>query len=161
MPIVSSTFTEGPTQAGGGRYVKEHHVDEQGRIYDYEWLGAQDAGPVVAARVEVLNAQLAEQADALAQVSGTLLPLTKLKFRELFTFPERVGIDALHAGFESHPGLTAEQKAGLRTGLEDYKMAENIARPFDARVVQMLDMYVAMGLLTAARKAEIVSAGNG
>lgn len=159
--IVSSTYTEGPEQQDGRRYVKERHTDSEGKTYEYEWLGLQDAAPVLAARVDRLNAQLAEQAAALAQVVGTVLPLTKLKFRELFTPAERMGIDALHAGFESHPSLTTEQKAALRTGLEDYKVAENIQRPFDARVQQMLGMYVAMGLLTAERMAAIIEAGNG
>lgn len=159
--IITSTFTEGPTQSDGRRYVTERHVDDRGHVYEYQWLGEQDAAPVLAARVALLNAQLADQEAAQALVAGTLLPLTKLKFRELFTFAERMGIDALHAGFETHPALSTEQKATLRTGLEDYRMAENIQRPFDARVIAMLNMYVALGLLTPARQAEIVSAGNG
>lgn len=161
MPIVNSTFTEGPQQFDGRRYVTEHHTDDKGVQYVYEWLGALDAALVMQERAAKLNAMLAMQAAAQALVAGTLLPMTKLKFRELFTFPERMGIDALHAGFETHPALTAEQKAMLRTGLEDYRMAENIARPFDSRVVSMLGMYVALGLLTQERMAQIVSAGNG
>jgi hypothetical protein len=160
MPIVSSTYTEGPPQQDGRRYVNERHTDDAGTVYTFDWLGAQDPAPVLQARAAMLDAQLAERAAALATVAGTLLPLSKLKFRELFTFTERMGIDALHAQFEAHPVLTTEQKAMLRTGLEDYRMAENIQRPFDSRVNAMLDMYVALGLLTAERKAEIVSAGN-
>ena len=161
MAIVSSTYTESAPQADGRRYVRERHTDDAGRVYDYEWLGSQDAQPVVDARAAVLTAQLQARADAEAAVAGTLLPLTKLQFRELFTSGERMGIDALNAGFEAHPALTTEQKAAIRTGLEDYRMAENIRRPFDARVQQMLGMYVALGLLTADRAAEIVAAGNG
>lgn len=161
MPIVSSTYTEGPTQQDGRRYVTERHTDDAGQVYTYEWLGAQDATQVVQARAASLDTQLAERAAAAATVAGTLLPLSKLKFRELFTFAERMGIDALHAQFEQHAGMTGEQKAMLRTGLEDYRMAENIQRPFDSRVTAMLDMYVALGLLTVERKAAIVSAGNG
>lgn len=160
MPIVSSSFDEGPPQADGRRYVREVHIDDAGQEYRFEWLGAQDAAPVLAARVALLNEQLAARAAAQATVAGTRLPMTKLKFRELFTFVERMGIDELHANFEQHPGLTGEQKAMLRTALEDYRMAENIQRPFDARVVAMLDLYVALGRLTAQRRTEILAAGD-
>lgn len=159
--IIESTYTEGPPQADGRRYVKERHTDSEGKTYEYEWLGSQDPAPVLAARAARLNAQLAEQAAVQELITGTLLPLTKLKFRELFTTAERMGIDALHATFEAHPSLTVEQKAMLRTGLEDYKVAENITRPFDVRVQTMIGMYVAMGLLTAERMTAIVEAGNG
>jgi len=161
MTIVASTYTEGATQQDGRRYVKERHTDDGGRVYEYEWLGAQDPAPVLAARAARLDELLAEQAAAQAQIEGTLLPLSKLKFRELFTTVERMGIDALNSGFEAHPGLTAEQKAAIRTGLEDYRMAEYIARPFDKRVGTLLGMYQAMGLRTAERVAEIMAAGNG
>lgn len=161
MPVVASTYTEGPAQVDGRRYVKERHTDDAGRVYEYEWLGSQDAGPVLSARAERLTALLAEQEAAQAQIAGTMLPLTKLKFRELFTTAERMGIDALNAGFESHPSLNDMQKAAIRTGLEDYRMAENIARPFDARVAGLLGLYVALGLLTQARADEVMAAGNG
>lgn len=159
--IVESYYTEGPTQADGRRYVREVHTDDRGQQYDYEWLGSQDALPVMQARAAKLSALIAEQRAAEEAVSGTLLPLTKLQFRELFTTAERMGVDALHATFESHPSLTAEQKAAIRTGLEDYRMAQNLRRPFDARVQQMLGLYQALGLLTAERVAEIMAAGNG
>lgn len=155
--IQSSTYTEGPPQADGRRYVKERHTDDAGKVYEFEWLGAQDAGAVMAARAESLSVQLAAQADALALVAGTQLPLTKLQFRKLFTQAERESIDALHAGFEALAYLTAEQKATLRTGLEDYRTAENIAKPFELGVFQMVGMYQALGILTAERAAEVLN----
>lgn len=159
--IVQSTYTEGAPQADGRRWVHERHVDTAGMPYEFEWLGAQDAALVVAARAATLNEQLAVRDAAEALTSGTLLPLTKLQFRELFTSAERMAADALHAGFESNAALTEGQKAQIRTGLEDYRMALNIRRPFDTRIQSMLSLYVAMGVLTAERAAEIVSAGNG
>lgn len=161
MSIISSSYTEGPLQGDGRYYVKEVHLSTSGKSYEFEWLrSTQDIAAVLAARVQVLNEQLAAESAALLVVQGTMLPLTKLKFRELFTFAERMAIDAFHLTFETSVYLTAEQKSTLRTGLEDYKMAENIARPFDARVLSMLGMYSALGLITPARMAEIVSAGN-
>jgi len=155
--IQSSTYTEGPPQVDGRRYVKETHTDDTGKTYAFEWLGSQDAGAVMTARADSLNAQLAAQAEALALVSGTQLPLTKLQFRKLFTQSERESIDALHAGFESLAYLTAEQKATLRTGLEDYRTAENIAKPFELGVYQMVGMYQALGILTDERAAEVLA----
>lgn len=161
MSIVSSTYFEGPTQVDGRRYVKERHTDDQGDFYEFEWLGDQSAEPVMTARAEVLNVRLAERAAALAQVAGTLLPLTKLGFRELFTTTERAGIDAFRAGLESNPALNAAQKAAIRTGFADFDVAQNIIRPFLPQVLAMLDLFVSLGLLTAERRTAIVSAGNG
>lgn len=159
--IVSSTYTEGPPQVDGRRYVSELHTDDRGQTYTYEWLGDQDAAMVLADRAAILSAQIAAQRAAEAVVIGTALPLTKYSFRQLFTFTERVAADELEANLEQHPGLTAEQRAVIRTGLKDFNAAQDVARPFLPDVIQMLDLYVTLGILTPERKAQIVSAGNG
>lgn len=164
MPLVSSSFEQDAhEQQDGSRYVTERHTDSDGREYQYVYACPVGVSPqtVMEERASVLNAQLADREAARALVAGTLLPLSKLKFRELFTHAERMGVDALHAGFESSQALTTEQKAAIRTGLEDYRMAEHIDRPFDTRVQQMLGLYVALGLLTQARADAIMAAGNG
>lgn len=158
--IAESTFSEGPAQADGRRYVKERHVDDRGGVYEFEWLGSQNAALVLAARAQTLTAQIAEQREAEALVSGTLLPLTKLKFRELFTPAERAGIDGFRAGLEAMQ-IPAAQKAAIRTGFADFDSAQNIVRPFLPQVLAMLDLFVSLGLLTPERRDEIVSAGNG
>lgn len=159
--IVSSTYTEGPPQVDGRRYVSELHTDDRGQTYAYEWLGDQDAAMVLADRAAILSAQIAAQRAAEAVVIGTALPLTKYQFRQLFTFTERVAADELEANLEQHPGLTAEQRAVIRTGLKDFNAAQDVARPFLPDVLQMLDLFVSLGILTPERKAQIVSAGNG
>lgn len=159
--IVSSTYTEGPPQVDGRRYVSELHTDDRGQTYAYEWLGDQDAGLVLADRAAVLSAQIAEQRAAEAVVAGTVLPLTKYQFRQLFTFTERVASDELEANLEQHPGLTAEQRAVIRTGLKDFNAAQDVARPFLPDVIQMLELYVTLGILTPERKAQIAEVGNG
>ncbi|WP_164964305.1 hypothetical protein [Rubrivivax sp. JA1026] len=159
--IVESSYTEGAPQADGRTWVRERHVDSAGGAYEFDWLrGEQDVGAVLQARAATLNQQLAARDAAEALVAGTLLPLTKLQFRELFTPAERMAADALHATFETSEQLTDQQKAQIRTGLEDYRMAQNIRRPFDDRIQAMLALYVAMGVLTSARATEIVEAGN-
>jgi hypothetical protein len=159
--IIESTFTEGPTQVDGRRYVRERHVDDRGVIYEHEWLGDMDASMVMTSRVAVLNSLIADQRAAEALVSGTLLPLTKLKFRELFTQVERTSIDAFRNSLETNPLLTAQQKADIRTGFIDFDNAQNIVRPFLPQVVAMLDLFVSLGLLSSQRRAEIIEAGNG
>lgn len=154
---MQSTYIEGPPQVDGRRYVRERHVDESGQVYEFEWLGSQAAQPVLDARAAKLDALIAEKRAAEVFVAGTKLPLTKLQFRDLFTATEKQAIDAFHAGFESHPALSEEQKAAIRTGLEDYRMASDIARPFQARVLAMLDLYVSLGLLTTERRDEIAA----
>lgn len=159
--IVSSTYTEGPPQVDGRRYVRELHTDDRGQTYAYEWLGDQDAAMVLADRAAVLSAQIAAQRAAEAVVLGTALPLTKYQFRQLFTFAERVAVDELEASLEQHPGLTVEQRASIRTGLKDFNAAQDVARPFLPDVLTMLDLFVSLGILTPERKAQIVSVGNG
>lgn len=160
--IVESTHTVGPAQADGRSWVRERHVDSAGEAYEFDWLQSdQDVAAVLQARAATLNQQLAARDAAEALVAGTMLPLTKLQFRELFTPAERMAADALHAGFEASAELTPEQQAQIRTGLEDYRMAQNIRRPFDARIQSMLGMYVSLGILTAERAAEIAESGNG
>ena len=159
--IVSSTYTEGPPQVDGRRYVSELHTDDRGQTYTSEWLGDQDAALVLADRAAVLSAQIAAQRAAEAVVLGTALPLTRYQFRQLFTFSERVAVDSLEANLEQHPGLAVEQRASIRTGLKDFNAAQDVARPFLPDVLTMLDLFVSLGILTPERKAQIVSAGNG
>lgn len=159
--IVESTYTEGPTQVDGRRYVKERHVDDLGNDYEFEWLGTMDAGTVLAARATKLNQLIAEQRAAESLVSGTLLPLTKLQFRELFTPTERANADAFRAGLETNALLSAAQKAQIRTGFIDFDNARNIIRPFLPPVLAMLALFVSLGLLTQQRADEIIEAGNG
>lgn len=160
MTITSSTYTEGAVQADGRRYVAEHYVDGTGQTYDYSWLGTEDAPTVVAARTATLNAQLAKAAAAQALVAGTLLPITALAFRDLLA-PEQQAIDAFNAGFETNAALTDAQKNAIRSGLENFRAAQSIVRPFDARVQAMLSLYVQLGLLTSARMTAVLAAGNG
>ena len=116
---------------------------------------------VLVDRAATLSAQIAALRAAEAVVLGTALPLTKYRFRQLFTFTERVAVDALEANLEQHPGLTDEQRAIIRTGFRDFNAAQDVARPFLQPVLDMLDLFVSLGILTTERKAQIVSAGNG
>ena len=162
--IITSSYTEDAhTQAGGGRYVTERHTDARGQTYEFTYLlpTTTTAQAVMEARAARLEAQIAEQREAEALVSGTLLPLTKLKFRELFTPTERALIDGFRVGLEGNPQLTAEQKAAIRTGFADFDTAQNIVRPFLPQVLAMLDLFVSLGLLTVERRTAIVEAGNG
>lgn len=158
--IINSIYKEGPTQQDGRRYVSETHTDDQGNTYTYEWLGDQNAEAVLQLRSETLNKKLAEKAAALSLVEGTLLPLSKLEFRNLFGLKKQV-IDAFNAQFESHPALNDAQKAAIRSGLNDFAESNYIARPFRSDVISLLGLYKALGLLTEQEFLSILEAGNG
>lgn len=161
--VLSSCDVDAHVQNDGSKFVVENHMDAEGVIYTYRYFCPENVQPetVRVERVKVLNKELENVFLAKQLVSGTLLPFSKLKFRELFTFTERCLIDEFHASFESNPGLTVDHKRSIRTGLEDYKMAQHVARPFDSRVEMMLNMYVQLGILSVNRKNEIMLQGNG
>lgn len=158
--IVSSSYTEGPTQADGRRWVNETHVTDEGDELRYEWLGTQDAQMVLEERVAVLNAKYAARDAARALVQGSMIPLSKLEFRNLFG-AAKPAIDAFNVSFEQSPLLTVEQKAVLRSGLEDFKEAKYIERPFRPDVLMLVGLYQALGLLTAAQADAVRAVGNG
>jgi hypothetical protein len=164
--IVTSTYTiDEHTQPDGSRFMTDWHTAEDGAVYTYgPYLLPADvsAESALQARRDRLDAKLAERAAAMALTSGTLLPLTKLQFRELFTPTERATIDAFRAGLEA---LTEEQmpaatKAVIRTGFADFDTAQNIVRPFLPPVLAMLGLFVSLGLITTERRDEIIAAGN-
>jgi hypothetical protein len=156
--VIDSTYAEGPQQADGRRFVAERHTTDEGSVLTFEWLGTQDAQMVVEARAAALNEQYAARDAAAALVAGTKIPLSKLEFRNLFG-AKKVAVDAFNAEFESHPSLTAEQKAAIRTGLLDFAQAQYIRRPFEPAVVQMISLYQALGLLTAEEAAGVLADG--
>lgn len=158
--IVSSSYTEGPPQADGRRWVRETHVTDEGDELKYEWLGAQDAQIVLEERVAVLNAQYAAREADRALVQGSLIPLSKLEFRNLFG-AAKPAIDAFNTGFESSPLLSAAQKAAIRSGLEDFKEARYIERPFRSDVLSLIGLYQAIGILSAEQADAVRAAGNG
>lgn len=157
--IVSSSYTEGPPQADGRRWVRETHITSDSDELKYEWLGTQDAQMVLDERVAVLNAQYAARAAARTLVQGSLIPLSKLEFRNLFG-AAKPDIDAFNAGFEQNQMLTAEQKAAIRSGLEDFKEAKYIERPFRPDVLQLIGLYESIGLLSKAQADKVREAGN-
>lgn len=156
--IVSSTYTEGPAQVDGRRYVTERHTDDEGREHKFEWLGDQDAALVLTARAERLNALIAEKRAAQLVVAGTRLPMTKWEFRQIFTAEERAMADAFEAGLEANPALDATTKAAIRTGFKDFNASQGVNVPFVPAVHQMLGLFVGVGILSAARRDEIVAA---
>lgn len=159
--IIDTSFIEGPPQIDGRRYVKETHTDDRGKTYEYEWLGDQDITQVIEHRRNSLNDLIARDRAAQELVFGTKLPLTKYQFRQLFTQPERVAIDAFESTFETNASIDSVTKSIIRSGLKDFNAAQDIARPFVAEVIDMLSIFAAIGLITNERKDQIVSNGNG
>ena len=156
--IVSSTYTEGDVQADGRRYVQETHLLDDGRTVDFEYLADDTIDPatVMAARAARLNAEIAAKDSALLIASNGALPLTKLQFRRLFSGAEQKAIDRFNVQFESRADLTDDQKDEIRSGLENFKAAQdvNLSDPATALAVQT---YEALGLINAGRAAVILN----
>lgn len=154
--ITSSSYTEGPQQVDGRRYVTERHTDDAGKAYEFEWLGLQDAQAVVDARAAVLTSQISAQREAQALVAGTVLPLTKLQFERRFTDLEWVAAQDFNAGFDAIPQLTTEQKLMIRRGLNDYKIALDVSLS-DPGTVTLVNLYEAFGVITPGRASEVLN----
>lgn len=63
MPIVSSSYTVGPLEACGRRWVREVHVDDLGALHIREYLSpdqAADRGAILSARAAALSENMAE-----------------------------------------------------------------------------------------------------
>lgn len=82
--------------------------------------------------------------------------LTHHEFRCRFTAGEQELIDEFNATFEAHPGLTAEQKRKVRTGLKNFEAASVVVLS-DTAIPTMLGLYTLLGLLAEGRAAEILA----
>ncbi len=152
----SSTYTEGPTQQDGRRYVTERHTEDNGNVHIFEWLGDQDASLVLAARAEELNQQILARAAAAALVNGSKLNLTKLQFRRRFTQQERVLIDDFNENYQAHPALTDDQKKTIRTFLKDFDTAEDVSMQ-DPDTSNGVYMYASLGIISMERAYEVIN----
>ncbi|WP_180125633.1 hypothetical protein [Rhodoferax sp. BLA1] len=154
--ITDSTYTEGPAQADGRRYVKEVHTDDTGKTYEFEWLGSQDVALVLAGRASALTVQISAQRAADALVAGTSLPLTKLKWERLFTDAEWAAAQVFNDTFESLDTLTAEQKIRIKRGLREYVLADYISKS-DPSTIFLVTLYESFGVIGVGRAAEILA----
>lgn len=151
-----SSYTEGPLQQDGRRYVKETHIDDNGTVYEYEWLGSQDAQPVVDARAVKLIELLHVEAQAQAFVADTKLPLTKLKFERLFSDAEWAAAQVFNATFEANEYLSDAQKLAIKRGLNDYRIAVDVSLT-DPGTIAIVTLYEAFGVIAHGRAAEVLN----
>jgi hypothetical protein len=158
--VTSSSYTVGVQQADGRSPIVESHLLSDGRVITFDYLADEsiDRDLVLSLRAERVAAELAAREAAEGIAASGEIPLTKLEFRGRFTEQEQREIDAFNAGFESHPGLTTEQKAAVRTALKNLDSALDV-RLTDPRTIAGMQMYVALGLLAPERAAEILSNG--
>lgn len=82
--------------------------------------------------------------------------LTRTQFRKRFTQTEREDADELEETFKSNAALTAAQKRKLRSGYKDFNSA-TVVDLDDSSITPMFDLYIALGILTQARAAEILA----
>lgn len=160
MPqVISSSFTQGPLEEDGRRWINESHLCDDGTTLTNTWLGSQDVTAVLAARAAEYNRQFAEKEAVNNLIQETKLPLTHYEFRKLFPSEAKGLIDEFNTNFSSHPGLTDQQKRDIRSGLEDFKASQYIKRPFEPTVILMLNIYKMLGFITDSDLQEILSNG--
>lgn len=145
--ILTSIFTEGPTQHDGRRYVNETHTAENGQVFTYSWLGDEDATMVLNARVVGLNNLLKMQDSAQAVVNGARLPISKLDFRNRFSAEDQENIDAFNATFETNANLTPDQIKQIRTANINFNNANSVNLN-DQQTIRGVYLYVAHGLIS-------------
>lgn len=155
--ILSSEFTDGDVQADGRRYVYERHTFDNGGFVEYTYMADETIDPaiVMAARAARLNAEMAAKEAALMIASDGALPLTKLQFRRLFSADEQKAIDRFNIQFESRSDLTDGQKDSVRSGLENFKVVQDVSLS-DPATQQAVMTYEALGLIAPGRAAEIL-----
>ncbi len=160
--IVESTYTEGPEQADGRRYVTERHVDDLGRPMTFEYLATDGMNrqEVLTTRAARLNADFAARDAEAAEAAHGRIPWSKLEFRDQLGQQTEAAMDHFFATFESNPALTTEQKAMIRTGWARYREAHYIERPLRAEVLTLLGLFKALGLITQERIDAIVAASE-
>lgn len=92
--IINSIYTIGPEQVDGRSKVNEKHTNDDGRVFDYEWLSDNTLNPqdVLEGRAIVIDSILAAREAALIFVVGTEVPYTKHQFLSRFTSMERIAI---------------------------------------------------------------------
>lgn len=159
--IVQSTYTEGPVQADGRRWVREVHTTTEDGDVVVEWLGTQDAQMVMEERALVLNAQYAKRAEARAMVASSLIPWTHREFTEALGSDAKRALDRLEATFETDPKFDESTRDLIRSGFKDFYRAQNIARPLLPEVLAMLGLLQALNLITQAQVASVLEASNG
>ena len=155
--VTASTAIAGNTQADGGSYVVETHLLSDGRTISYEYLAPAglDIESVKVLRSAKIESTIQAREAAVGIVDASVVPLTKFEFRQLFAPTERAAIDAFNAGFEASGALSAEQKAAIRTNLEDYKASGAVYLNNPATIAGV-QLYESLGLIAAGRAAEIL-----
>ena len=156
MTVLSSSFTT-RKQKDGREDVTEYHTLNDGRIITFNYLadGKVNKELVLRLRAQRVTEELLEQKQAEEIAAQGTVALTKLQFRRLFSPEERIQIDAFNMSFETHPLLSKDQKASIRTALADYNVASDI-RLDDAATIAALYMYESLGLIAFGRAKEIL-----
>ncbi len=155
--VTQSTYTTGPTQADGRAYVTESHLLSDGRVVQFEYLADEGVDPaaVLHARSQRVESEVQANEAALNEASNGRTPLTKYQFRQRFTYPERIAIDGFHDTYQESGSLTEQQKAAIRTNLEDYRVSGAVYLDNPATIAGV-QMYEALGLIAQGRSAEIL-----
>ena len=110
------------------------------------------ASSCVAVQIPEAGADALAKALAEAVALNYEVPVSKYAFRQRFTAEERYAMDAFNAGYEANAQLTDQQRAAIRTALNDFNAADYVHLSL---ALPALQMYEALGLIAAGRAAVI------
>lgn len=148
MPILTSTYEMGPTQADGRAYCTETHTDHTGRKHTIEYLAdvGFDCETCLALRAERLGAEIDRREAAELEANNFVLPIAKIDFLRRMTPAERVACRTL-----------AKTDPIAEDFMNMLDMADNIVLG-NADLMAGLSYMESMGCLETGRAQEI---GNG
>lgn len=162
MPIISSSYAVGTTQADGRSYVDERHVAADGQAFRFEYLwnskDGSDPKVVMQLRARRLDEQLATIEASQQIVDAGRMPVGYAYFRRLFTENELVGIDKVDVYIDSF-GLEQAQVDQHRSTVKQIT-STGVVYLKDPTTRTMLELYVQVGVLAAARVDEILNAAG-
>lgn len=156
--VISSSYYD-EVQGDGNRFVMLRAMDSDGGQHSKEVL----VGPKVDSQdllndyAAALDAAFAAKSAAAVAIGAVEIPWTKLEFRRKFADAEWSAFLDFRTTYESSE-LPAQTKSAIRLGLSDFDLASSVSRT-DPSTQAMLNLMVAVGLLTQQRCDEVLSGG--
>jgi hypothetical protein len=155
--LIQTTTTESLQSNGLSKNVVETHLFDDGRSVQFSYLTSTstDSESVAQLRGQRIESELRAKEASIEEAMQGKAPLTKYQFRQLFSYTERLAIDAFNTSFESNLGLTEEQKKAIRTNLEDYNASSAVFLENPATIAGV-NLYETLGLIAPGRAIEIL-----
>jgi len=160
VPIVASTYTEGPPDEFGRRNIAERHEDSSGEVFTYGYLAdaTLNVDAVLAERATAINAEMAARSLVIEQGVPVSRRISPDAFMSRLSAMEQAKIELASTDVPSAPVEQRMQAAGLRATVRRLSMVSyvDLDRRDGASAWALLHGIEAAGLLDAAGRAETI-----